>query len=119
MIAINKEYLSEPVPEYDTNCEKVLAKIRLVNNKDLYLAAYYNPKTLNEQSHDELGKSLNRFNKNTKSNIIKAGYFNLPGWEWKTKTLKDNTPYPKIQTKFKDILDDYSLIQNQQEVRTP
>ena len=97
-----------------------MAKIRLVNNKDQYLAAYYNPKTLNEQSLDELGKSLTRFNKNTKSNIIKAGYFNLPGWEWKTKTLKDNTQYSQIHTKFKDILDDYSLIQmNQQEERTP
>ena len=80
MIAINKEYLSEPVPEYDTDCEIVWAKIRLVNNKDLYLAAYYNPKTSNEQS-----------------------LFGM-GWDWKTKTLKDNTPYPKIHTKFKDIL---------------
>ena len=94
MIAINKEYLSEPVPEYDTDCEIVWAKIRLVNNKDLYLAACYNPKTSNEQSLDELGKSLFRFNKNAKSNIIIAGDFNLPGWEWKTKTLKENTSYP-------------------------
>ena len=45
MIAINKEYLSEPVPEYDTDCKIVWAKIKLVNSKDLYLAAYYNPKT--------------------------------------------------------------------------
>ena len=87
MIAINKEYLSEPVPQYDTNCEIVWTKIRLVN---------------------------------AKSNIIIAGDFNLPEWEWKTKTLKDNTQYSKIHTKFKDILDDYSLIQmNQQEERTP
>ena len=79
--------MSEPVPEYDTNCEIVWAKIRLVN---------------------------------AKSNIIIAGDFNLPEWEWKTKTLKDNTQYSKIHTKFKDILDDYSLIQmNQQEERTP
>ena len=112
MIAINKEYLSEPVPEYDTDCEILWAKISLVNNKDLYLATCYNPKTSNEQSLEELGKSLIRFNKNTKSNIIIiAGDFNLSGWEWKTKTLKDNTAYPKIHTKFKDILDDNSLIQ--------
>ena len=65
----------------------------------------------NEQSLDELGKSLIRFNINAKSSIIIAGNFNLPGWECKTKTLKDNTPYPKIHTNFKDILDDNSLIQ--------
>ena len=50
--------MSEPVPEYDTNCEIIWAKIRLVN---------------------------------AKSNIVIAGDFNLPEWDWKTKTLKDNT----------------------------
>ena len=52
MIAINKEYLSEPVSEYDTDCEIIWAKIKLVNSKDLYLAAYYNPKTSNEKFLD-------------------------------------------------------------------
>ena len=111
LIAISKEYLSESVPEYDTECEIVWAKIRLINSKDLYIAAFYNPKTSNEQPLDELEKILNRFSRNANSNPIVAGDFNLPGWEWKTKTLKENTPYPKNHSKFIEILDDNSLIQ--------
>lgn len=91
LIAISKEYLSESVPEYDTECEIVWAKIKLINSKDLHIAAYYNPKTSNDQHLDEMEKSLNRFSRNANSNLIVAGDFNLPGCEWKTKTLKENT----------------------------
>jgi hypothetical protein len=48
LIAINKEYLSSPVPELSTDCGIVWAKISLTNSKDLYIAAYYNPKENNK-----------------------------------------------------------------------
>jgi hypothetical protein len=111
LIAINKEYLSSPVPELSTDCEIVWAKISLANSQDLYIAAYYNPKTTNEQSLDELAISLNRACRNTNSNIIIAGDFNLPGWIWKTKNLKPNTPCPKNHHTFIDMLNDNGLAQ--------
>lgn len=58
LIAISNDHLSSPVPELDTDCEIIWAKINLVESKDLYLASYYNPKTSNEHSIEELGRSI-------------------------------------------------------------
>ena len=43
--------------------------------------------------------------------IIGAGDFNLPDWDWKFNTLKQNTQYPNIHHRFTDILDDNGLTQ--------
>jgi hypothetical protein len=61
--------------------------------------------------HDILPISLNRACRNTNSNIIIAGDFNLPGWIWKTKNFKPNTPCPKNHHKFIDMLNDNGLAQ--------
>jgi hypothetical protein len=62
LIAISNDILSTPVPELQTDCEIVWAKISLVGRKDMYIASYYNPTTSNEDSLDELGLSLERAN---------------------------------------------------------
>jgi len=38
-----------------------------------------------------------------------SGDFNLPGWDWKSNTLKPNTQYINIHHKFTDIQDDNGL----------
>ena len=40
-----------------------------------------------------------------------AGDFNLPGWNWKTKTLKSNSTYVNIHYKFTNILDGNGPVQ--------
>ena len=37
--------------------------------------------------------------------------FNLPDWDWKTKSLKPNTQHTNIHHKFTDILYDHGLQQ--------
>ena len=64
IIAINSDHLSSPEPELQTECEIVWAKINLVGSNDLDLASYYNPKTSNESSIIELGRSLERAGNN-------------------------------------------------------
>jgi hypothetical protein len=80
LVAINSDHLSTPVPELQTECEIVWAKISTVNSKDLYIAAYYNPKASNVKAIDELGISLSRACSNKHANIVVADDFNLPGW---------------------------------------
>lgn len=87
LIAINHDHLNTPVPELQTNCEIVWAKISLAGSKDLYLASYYNPKTSNEESLEELGRSLEKVNTTKNAFIVVGGDFNIPGWNWKTRTL--------------------------------
>ena len=111
IIAINNDYLSSPVPELHTECEIVWAKISLVGSKDLYLASYYNPKTSNEISINELGRSLERASAIKDAFMVIGGDFNLPGWNWKSKSLKPDAVYPNIHYKFSDILDDHGLVQ--------
>jgi hypothetical protein len=45
------------------------------------------------------------------ANIVVAGDFNLPGWNWKTQTLKSNSTYVNNHYKFTNILDDNGLVQ--------
>jgi hypothetical protein len=53
----------------------------------MYIASYYNPKTsINEDSLEELGLSLERANTMKNAFIVVGGDFNLPGWNWKTRT---------------------------------
>ncbi|CAG2235098.1 unnamed protein product [Mytilus edulis] len=111
LIAIKNDHLSTPVPELHTNCEIVWAKISLVGNKDMYLASYYNPKTSNEDSIEELGISLERASTTKNAFIVVGGDFNLSGWNWLTRTLKPESTCQKNHYKFGDILDDNGLVQ--------
>jgi hypothetical protein len=36
---------------------------------------------------------------------------NLPGWDWKTKQLKQGTSHPNLHQRFKDTVDPHHLIQ--------
>ena len=47
IIAIRHEFLSSPVPELETKCEIIWAKLQLVGQKCFYICSYYNPKTSN------------------------------------------------------------------------
>ena len=75
-IAISNDILSTPVTELQTDCEIIWAKISLVGRKDMYIASYYNPKTSNEGSLDELGRSLERANTMNNACIMVGGDFN-------------------------------------------
>jgi hypothetical protein len=111
LIAISNDILSTPVPELQTDCEIVWAKISLVGRKDMYIASYYNPTTSNEDSLDELGLSLERANTMKNAFIVVGGDFNLPGWNWNTRTLKPDSTYQKNHYKYGDMLDDNGLVQ--------
>ncbi|CAG2194776.1 unnamed protein product [Mytilus edulis] len=68
------------------------------------------PKTSNEESIEELGRSLEKVNATKNAFIIVGGDFNLPGWDW-IKNLKPESTCQKNHYKFGDILDDNGLVQ--------
>ena len=43
--------------------------------------------------------------------LLIGGDFNLPGWDWKTKTLKTGSPHTKQHYFFGNTLDDTGLVQ--------
>jgi hypothetical protein len=46
----------------------------------------------------EFERSINRADNIINAFFITAGDFNLPGWDWKTKSLKANTNVPSMST---------------------
>ncbi|KAK6188800.1 hypothetical protein SNE40_004902 [Patella caerulea] len=111
LIAIEDDYISNEVPELQTDCEIIWTRINFVGRKDLYVCSYYTPKTSDEHSLSQLEESLHRASNIQNSFLIVGGDFNLPGWDWKRKILKPNTQHPNLHYKLTDILDDHGLVQ--------
>ena len=63
-----------------------------------------------EESLKELTKSLDRLADKSEG-ILLGGDFNLPGWNWKDKQLKEDCKYPSLHSMFGEMLDDRFLTQ--------
>ena len=109
-IASRKDLTLQREPELETDCEIVWCKLSLPESKSMHLAAYYMPHTNDEGSMDQLEASLERIG-NRGENILLAGDFNLPGWDWQNKQLKPACKYPYIHHRFGELLDDHNLTQ--------
>lgn len=104
LLAIKSELNSELVPELDTNCEIVWAKINLKGTGNIYIGAYYRRNISDEESLKQLEISLSRACGIENATVIVGGDMNLPGWDWKTNTLKPNSQYVGLHNFFMDIL---------------
>ena len=58
LIAVKHNYIATATPELQSECEIVWCKLELVGQKAIYLCSYYSPRTSNEESINQLGKSL-------------------------------------------------------------
>jgi hypothetical protein len=113
LIAIKNEYLSDLVEELspDENCEMIWAKIEIVGKKTLYISSFYNHKTSNEENIEWFDTSVKRACQLKNAALIIGGDFNLPGWDWKNRTLKPGTSHAKQHYEFANTLDDTGLVQ--------
>ena len=111
LIAVKEEYNSEDVPELDTSCEIIWARIKLIGNGNVYVCSYYRHNVSDEESIEELDKSLTRVSAIRNATTLIGGDFNFPGWDWKNKRLKPKSAYPSLHTKFSEILDDVCMVQ--------
>jgi hypothetical protein len=109
-IATKRDLIMEREYELEADCELLWCEINLVGTKTIHIGAYYRPHEKDEESLAELEKSLQRLGSNT-DNVLLAGDFNFPSWDWKSKTLKPNCNYPTLHYRFGNILDDHSLTQ--------
>ena len=92
----------------ETECELLWCKIQITGCKILHIGAYYRPHVGDENSLQELEKSLSLLN--PAHDILLGGDFNFPGWDWKNKTLR-TCPFPTLHHQFGDLLDDKGLTQ--------
>ena len=87
LIVVKNEYNSEDVPELDTDCEIVWAKLHLVGNSTVYLCSYYRKHVSDEESVKQFENSVTRASSIHNASLIIGGDFNFPGWDWKSKSI--------------------------------
>ena len=106
-IAARKDLVLVRESNLETECELLWCNIHITGCKTLHIGAYYRPHVGDENSLQELDKSLSLIN--PAHDILLGGDFNFPGWDWKNKTLK-TCPFPTLHHQFGDLLDDKGLI---------
>ena len=92
LIAINSTIDSCEI-KTKTDSEIIWAKIHSAGHRDIYVAACYRPNVNNKSFTANLRASLNEIQAKRKRpfGLIVGGDFDLPGWDWATKSLKQNT----------------------------
>jgi hypothetical protein len=111
LIAVKSEYNSETVHDLDSNCEVVWAKFSLKGNGTVYIGSYYRRHMSHGESLEQLETSLHRASSIRNASVIIGGDFNLPGWDWRSMTLKPNATYPNLNQQFLDIINNNGLAQ--------
>ena len=97
-IPVKKDLVLVRESNLETECELLWCNIHITGCKTLHIGAYYRPHVGDENSLQELDKSLSVIN--PAHDILLGGDFNFPGWDWKNKTLKI-CPFPTLHYQFK------------------
>ena len=111
LLAIKNEYNSEHVPELDTDCEIVWAKMNLKGNGTIYICSYYRRNVSDEDSLKFIETSVQRASVIENATIVIGGDMNLPGWDWKENILKPNAVFTNLHNYFMDIINNNALSQ--------
>ena len=92
------------------DCEIIWIKIKVKGSRDLLIASYYRPETGDSPSLEALEETLKAAS-STNCAIFLGGYFNFPGFDWESGSIKRNAPYPTLHQNFLDSLSDHGLEQ--------
>ena len=109
-IAITQTLTTTEEPSLATDCEILWVKIKLKGRRTLLISCFYHPETKLRNSMTNFLDSARRASKTENAIIVIGGDFNLPAWDWKSKTLK-KTNQVEIHNIFKDGIEDLGLEQ--------
>lgn len=83
MVATRENIVSEPLPEFDAECELRWVKIFLMASKTLIVGVFYCPPDSSLECLHELNTSLLKVRARYPDAVLKlGGDFNLPGIDW-------------------------------------
>ena len=80
--AVRKHYDMTLLPDLETNCKILWAKVQILASKSLTLGCFYRLPDSKISTSEELLKSLDLMPKNSNQTIVLGGDFNLPGIDW-------------------------------------
>ena len=99
--------------QFHTNCEIVWVKLEVAGAHPLFICAYYKPKEEDQESLEELRRSVDELKKHSKGNIWILGDFNLPNLTWTDNipSMKPDCASSKTYDLFLDLLNDFGFTQ--------
>ena len=108
---VRKSLIADEQTQLVTDCEIEWTKVKMKNNKDLYLSSFYMPHR-NMNDIKNLDSSLKKLSESNKSkHILLAGDFNCPDIDWNTLTVRPNAPDREIQKSLIELSIEHGLTQ--------
>ena len=108
---VKKNLIADEQTHLITECEIEWTKVKMKNNKDLYLSSFYMPHR-NLKDLKNLDLSLKKLSEQSKSkHIYLAGDFNCPDIDWDTLTVRPNAADREVQQTLIDISIEHGLTQ--------
>lgn len=111
LIAVHKTINSTIVNTDHTDAEIIWVKLMVYGQQHIILGACYRPDVNDKTTMPEVKKSLDKITNNQHRNVILAGDFNFPGWDWAKLELKPNCQQVQLHEEFKTFLDDNGMVQ--------
>ena len=116
LIAVHKSINSIEVKIPSENAETVWAKLILTSQQNITIGACYRPNVSDKTTIPAMKRILDTMLNKQHRNIILAGDFNYPGWNWEDMELKPSCQHVNLHEDFKIFLNENGLVQ---EVKKP
>ena len=91
--------------------ETIWAKLILTSQQNIIIGACYCPNVNDKTTVPVVKKILDDILNQQHRNIVLAGDFNFPGWDWKEMELKAQCQHINLHEEFKAFLDENGLVQ--------
>ena len=99
LIAVKNTFVASPVMDFDTDCEVTWSRIKLANNKPLFIGSFYRTLSIDDPVvFNKVHESVSRLTCRGASlpNIILNGDFNIPDINWENSSISSNPNYSTI-----------------------
>ena len=116
LIAVHNSINSTEIKTENENAETIWAKLILTSQQNITIGACYRPNVADKTTTPALKKIVETMLNKQHRNIILAGDFNYPGWNWNDMQLKPTCQHINLHEDFRAFLNENGLVQ---EVREP
>ncbi|XP_070198749.1 uncharacterized protein [Littorina saxatilis] len=110
-IAVKNDIQCADVPELNTDGELLWIKIPTYRQQPLYLCVFYRPDVSDANGLAHFETSIRRAAAMKNAQLLVAGDFNLPSYDWTNMTMKPKPRYAQLHKDFVDLLGDTGMEQ--------
>ena len=111
LIAVHKTINSTEIKLNNHQAELLWVKLILTGQQNIIVGACYRPHSNDKTTLPALKQNLDNILENQHRNVIIAGDFNYPGWDWKNQEIKPSCQNVQLHEDFKSFLNDNGLVQ--------